>query len=86
MNVPIGLATGLLALRLVESRPGIGLSEGADMPGAVLVTGGLMLAVYTILGVEEHGWTSAQTLDPRQRSPSGSSRPSCCARRASRSR
>jgi EmrB/QacA subfamily drug resistance transporter len=62
VNVPIGLATALLAARLVESRPGIGLSEGADLPGAVLVTGGLMLAVYTILGVEEHGWTSAQTL------------------------
>src|SRR5215208_1191745 len=62
VNVPIGLATALLALRLVESRPGIGISEGADVPGAVLVTGGLMLAVYTILGVEEHGWTSAQTL------------------------
>jgi predicted MFS family arabinose efflux permease len=28
----------------------------------VLVTAGLMLAVYTILGVEEHGWTSARTL------------------------
>jgi predicted MFS family arabinose efflux permease len=26
------------------------------------VTGGLMLAVYTILGVEQHGWTSARTL------------------------
>ena len=62
VNVPIGLATALLAARLVESRPGIGLSEGADLPGAVLVTSGLMLAVYTILGVDEHGWTSAQTL------------------------
>jgi EmrB/QacA subfamily drug resistance transporter len=62
VNVPIGLATGVLALRLVESRPGLGISEGADVPGAVLVTAGLMLAVYTILGVEEHGWTSAQTL------------------------
>jgi EmrB/QacA subfamily drug resistance transporter len=62
VNVPIGLVTALLAARLVESRPGIGLSEGADLPGAVLVTSGLMLAVYTILGVEEHGWTSAQTL------------------------
>jgi EmrB/QacA subfamily drug resistance transporter len=62
VNVPIGLATALLAVRLVESRPGIGISEGADVPGAVLVTGGLMLAVYTILGVEEHGWTSARTL------------------------
>jgi EmrB/QacA subfamily drug resistance transporter len=62
VNVPIGVATALFAARLVESRPGIGLSEGADLPGAVLVTGGLMLAVYSILGVAEHGWTSAQTL------------------------
>jgi EmrB/QacA subfamily drug resistance transporter len=62
VNVPIGLVTALLAMRLVESRPGIGISEGADAPGAVLVTAGLMLAVYTILGVEEHGWTSARTL------------------------
>jgi EmrB/QacA subfamily drug resistance transporter len=62
VNVPIGLLTALLTVRLVESRPGIGISEGADVPGAVLVTGGLMLAVYTILGVEQHGWTSARTL------------------------
>ncbi|HEV7846246.1 MAG TPA: DHA2 family efflux MFS transporter permease subunit [Thermoleophilaceae bacterium] len=62
VNVPIGLVTSLLALRLVESRPGLGIREGADAPGAVLVTGGLMLAVYTILGVEEHGWASAQTI------------------------
>jgi len=62
VNVPIGLVTALLTVRLVESRPGIGISEGADVPGAVLVTGGLMLAVYTILGVEQHGWTSARTL------------------------
>src|SRR5215204_5980479 len=62
VNVPIGLLTGLLAARLVESKPGIGISEGADAPGAVLVTAGLMLAVYTILGVEQHGWGSARTL------------------------
>src|SRR5215212_5227938 len=62
VNVPIGLATALLALRLVDSRPGIGIREGADAPGAVLVTAGLMLTVYTILGVEQHGWTSARTL------------------------
>src|SRR5688500_6559580 len=62
VNLPIGLATGLLALRLVEARPGLGLSEGADIPGAVLVTSGQTLRVYTILGVGEHGWASMQTL------------------------
>src|SRR5918995_947649 len=62
VNLPIGVATALLALRLVEGRPGIGVGGSADIPGAALVTGGLMLAVYTILGVEESGWGSTQTL------------------------
>src|SRR5215204_1988988 len=62
VNLPIGVVTALLALRLVEGRPGIGLREGADLPGAVLITGGLMVGVYTILGIAEHGWTSARTL------------------------
>src|SRR6266540_7291128 len=41
---------------------GIGLTAGADLPGAALLTGGLMLGVYTILGVAEEGWGSTQTL------------------------
>src|SRR5687767_907949 len=62
VNLPIGVGTAVLALRLVEGRPGIGAGGSADVPGAALVTGGLMLAVYTILGVEESGWGSTQTL------------------------
>jgi len=62
INIPIGIVTGLLALRLVEPRPGIGLTAGADLPGAVLLTTGLMLGVYTILGISEYGWTSGRTL------------------------
>jgi EmrB/QacA subfamily drug resistance transporter len=62
VNIPIGIATALFAIRLVPAREGIGLGAGADVPGAVLLTGGLMLGVYTILGVAEEGWGSAQTL------------------------
>jgi EmrB/QacA subfamily drug resistance transporter len=62
VNVPIGVATALLAVRLVPDREGIGLTAGADLPGAVLLTGGLMLGVYTILGVAEEGWGSSQTI------------------------
>ena len=62
VNIPIGVATALAAIRLVPDRKGIGLSAGADLPGAVLLTGGLMLFVYTILGVTEEGWGSGQTL------------------------
>jgi EmrB/QacA subfamily drug resistance transporter len=62
INVPVGIATALLAKRLVRAQPGIGLSQGADLPGAVVLTAGLMLGVYTILQVGEQGWGSAQTL------------------------
>jgi EmrB/QacA subfamily drug resistance transporter len=62
INVPIGIATALLAVRLVADRPGIGLKEGADVPGALLLTGGLMLGVYALLETGEQGWGSAQVL------------------------
>ena len=70
VNIPIGIATALFALRLVDDREGIGLGQGADIPGAVLLTGGLMLGVYTILGVGEQGWGSTQTLGARRASRS----------------
>jgi EmrB/QacA subfamily drug resistance transporter len=62
INIPVGIATGLLARRLVEDRPGIGLEHGADLPGALLLTSGLMLGVYTIVGVTDYGWGSPRTL------------------------
>jgi EmrB/QacA subfamily drug resistance transporter len=62
VNVPIGIATALLAVRLVPSDQGIGLREGADVPGAALVTGALMLAVYTIVKATDYGWGSLHTL------------------------
>jgi EmrB/QacA subfamily drug resistance transporter len=62
INVPIGVVTGVLALRLVPEDEGLGLREGADAPGALLVTSSLMLGVYTIVGAAEHGWGSARTL------------------------
>ncbi len=62
VNLPFGIATILAARRFVQGRPGIGLEGGADVIGAAMITVGLMLGVYTILGVDEHGWGSAQTL------------------------
>jgi EmrB/QacA subfamily drug resistance transporter len=62
VNLPIGMATALLAIRLVPDREGLGISAGADLPGAALLTAGLMLGVYAILGVTSKGWGSAQTL------------------------
>ena len=49
VNIPIGIATALLVRRLLDRDPGIGFGEGADVPGAVLITSSLMLGVYTIV-------------------------------------
>jgi MFS family permease len=62
VNLPVGVITAALALRLVEKRDGIGVQAGADLKGAVLMTGGLMLAVFALLQVESHGWTSGLVL------------------------
>jgi EmrB/QacA subfamily drug resistance transporter len=63
VNIPIGIATALLAKRLVAKDKGIGFGTGADIPGAVLITSGLMLAVYTIVKpAADDGWTASTTL------------------------
>ena len=62
INVPIGIATAVLTTRLVADRPGLGLGAGADIPGAVLCTVGLMIGVYAIIGVSDVGWGDPQTL------------------------
>jgi EmrB/QacA subfamily drug resistance transporter len=62
VNLPIGVAAAVLAVRLLEDDRGLGLGEGADVAGATLVTAALMLGVYTIVGTVDHGWGSAHTL------------------------
>jgi EmrB/QacA subfamily drug resistance transporter len=62
VNLPVGIATAVLASRLVDRDEGIGFGRGADVLGAGLVTGALMLAVYTIVEASNYGWGSAHTL------------------------
>src|SRR5436305_1580072 len=62
VNLPIGIATGFFATRLLPADKGIGIDKGADAPGAVLLVSALMLAVYTIVEAGHYGWGSAHTL------------------------
>ncbi|MFE5579936.1 MFS transporter [Kitasatospora sp. NPDC056531] len=62
INLPLGLAAALLAVRVLESERGPGLRAGADALGAALITAALMLGIYTIVGTGAHGWASARTL------------------------
>jgi EmrB/QacA subfamily drug resistance transporter len=61
VNLPIGIATGIYASRLLPREGGLGLRHGADVVGAALITAALMLGVYTIVQATDHGWASART-------------------------
>ncbi|MFD6226611.1 MFS transporter [Streptomyces sp. NPDC060232] len=60
LNVPVGLALIPLArLRLAESTaPGARL----DIPGTLLISGGLFGIVYALVNAHSEGWTSAPVL------------------------
>jgi predicted MFS family arabinose efflux permease len=50
-------------MRLLDHDRGAGFGRGTDVAGAVLITGALMLLVYTIVRpAAEHGWGSVQAL------------------------
>ncbi|HEV7658131.1 MAG TPA: MFS transporter [Mycobacteriales bacterium] len=62
INAPIGVVALAAAARVLPRDRGLGLAAGADVPGAGLVTAGLMLGVTTIVQAPGQGWTSARTL------------------------
>ncbi|MFE9299202.1 MFS transporter [Streptomyces niveus] len=76
INLPIGLAALALAVRVLPGDratdadagtdagkgTGRGLAARSDVVGALLITAGLMLGIYTVVKVEQYGWVSAHTL------------------------
>src|SRR6184192_3282716 len=62
VNVPIGAVTAIAAARLLTKDRGLGVGRGADVLGAALVTGALMLAVYTIAESSTYGLGSTRTI------------------------
>jgi EmrB/QacA subfamily drug resistance transporter len=61
VNVPIGIAAAFLAPRLLEESRDES-SPSFDIAGAVSVTAGLALLVYTLVDANDAGWGSTQTL------------------------
>jgi EmrB/QacA subfamily drug resistance transporter len=61
INVPVGLAAlALTPILLTESRDAH--VKSFDVPGAVLVTGGLVTLVYAITQANDYGWGSVETI------------------------
>jgi MFS family permease len=62
LNVPIGIATLLLAPRVVPESRAEADRRRFDPLGAITVTGGLLLLVYALSKAPEVGWAAAQTM------------------------
>jgi EmrB/QacA subfamily drug resistance transporter len=62
VNIPIGAAVFILSLLIVPSSSSQTENKRLDIAGAVTVTAALMLAVYAIVGGNQVGWTSGQTI------------------------
>jgi len=62
INLPIGIATFISGAVLIDETEGIGLRQGVDVVGSVLVTAAMVLGVYAIVTAAEYGWASAHTL------------------------
>jgi EmrB/QacA subfamily drug resistance transporter len=62
INVPIGALTAIAAILVVPADRSDPASRRTDVSGAVLITSGLMLAVFTITRTPTQGWGSLSTV------------------------
>jgi EmrB/QacA subfamily drug resistance transporter len=62
VNVPIGIVAAMVAPRVLHESYSEDGTEGFDIPGAVTVTAGLALLVYTVVDAVNVGWGSTGTL------------------------
>ena len=62
INVPVGLALAVTAMRIVPADAGRPQWRGLDARGAVLATGSLGAIVFALSQATSAGWTSLQTL------------------------
>ena len=63
VNLPVGVITAACTVRVIGRDRGAGLRAGMDVPGALLITAAMMLAVFTIVDpAAQRGWLAPETL------------------------
>jgi EmrB/QacA subfamily drug resistance transporter len=62
VNIPIGLAAFALGQAIIPGDKGLGLRQGVDWMGSLLVTASLMSCIYAIVEATAHGWISSRVL------------------------
>ena len=61
VNVPIGVITIVSGSVLLVDNVGLGIRQGLDVGGSVLVTAAVMIAIYAIVTASTYGWASRHT-------------------------
>jgi EmrB/QacA subfamily drug resistance transporter len=64
VNVPIGLGTVIAGRALIPNDKGLGLGQGIDWLGSILVTLSIGSAVYGIIEATNEGWGSSSVILP----------------------
>ncbi len=62
INLPIGVITFVLGRALIEENVGLGVRDGVDVAGSLLVTVALMVGIYAVITATQYGWLSTHTL------------------------
>ena len=62
VNVPVGIFVITAALRVLPLHESEAKYTSLDLPGAVMITGGLMSLVYGLVKAPTYGWTDPLTL------------------------
>jgi EmrB/QacA subfamily drug resistance transporter len=62
VNLPIGVVAIVAGRALIPNDKGLGISQGVDWLGSILVTLAIGIAVYAIIEATTHGWGSTQTV------------------------
>jgi EmrB/QacA subfamily drug resistance transporter len=62
INVPVGIFVVITALQILDKHESDAEHNSLDLPGAISVTGGLMVLVYALVKAPTLGWTDHRTL------------------------
>jgi EmrB/QacA subfamily drug resistance transporter len=62
LNVPVAILAGLGALALLVGEPPRRRQMSFDLPGAALVTSGMLLLIYALVRAPDVGWGAAETM------------------------
>ncbi|HEY5333155.1 MAG TPA: MFS transporter, partial [Solirubrobacterales bacterium] len=64
INVPVGIAVLIAGRRIIPRESAVATERKLDVPGAVLISGGLTAIVYGIVRTDSLGWGSLGVLAP----------------------